>query len=163
MKLLKTTLLLAALLSSIIACSNPETTTPEITESATPEIIEPTIPEPAPIVETQEYRTTLEGFWALVQTAVANKDKEALKLLGKPRSGVTSLVSDDYAPLIAAVKATDFEESTRKENGKKMYEYMMYMNYPEEDLIDGEQPAITIFLWKKEDGNFEIFDIFEAG
>ena len=165
MKLLKITLLLAALLSSIIACNNPETTTTtdEITnqEPTTPEITEPVTPEPTPVVELQGDRTTLEGFWALVQTTVANKDKEMLKQLSKSKAGASVLIEDDYAPLVAEIKATDFEESTREENGKKLYEYMMSMNY--EDVEEENQPTTTIFIWKKEDGNFEIFNLFEAG
>ncbi|CAA6818458.1 MAG: Unknown protein [uncultured Aureispira sp.] len=166
MKSLKITLLLAALLSLIIACDSPETTTTEATTTQEPvqqETAEPTVEKPAPAVEKQDDRTTLEGFWAAVQIAVANKDTEALKLLGAHRSGAKWLAEDHYAPLVTAIKATDFEESTRQENGKQMYEYMMSMNYPEEELVNGEQPATTIFLWKKEDGNFEIFDLFEAG
>lgn len=162
MKSLKTTLLLAVLLSSIIACSSPETIT-TTDKTTTPEITEPATPEPAPVVEMQGDRTTLEGFWAIVQIAVANKDKEMLKQLSVSGAGATWLAEDHYAPLVAAIKATDFEESTREENGKKLYEYMMSMNYPEEDLIEGEQPATTIYIWKKKDGNFEIFNIFEAG
>lgn len=161
MKLLKTTLLLAALLSSMIACDNPETTTDDVT--TTQEITEPITPEPAPVVEIQGDRTTLEGFWKIVLVAVTNKDKETLTQLSAYRAGATWLAEDRYAPLVTAIKATDFEESTHEENGKKLYEYMMIMNYPEEDLIDGEQPTTTIFIWKKEDGNFEIFNIFEAG
>lgn len=160
MKLLKITLLLAALLSSIIACSSPETTT-ATDETTTPEITEPATPEPAPVVEAQENRTTLEGFWAIVQIAVANKDKEILKQLSKSGAGASLMVEDDYAPLIAEIKATDFKESSRQENGKKMYEYMMSMNY--EDTAEENQPTITIFLWKDEAGDFEIFDLFEAG
>ncbi|CAA6818438.1 MAG: Unknown protein [uncultured Aureispira sp.] len=164
MKLLKITLLLAALLSLIIACDSPETTTAEETTTQEPvqqETAEPAVEKPAPAVEQQNDRTTLEGFWALVQTAVANNDKEALKQLGKSGAGAASLVMDDYAPLVASIKATDFKESSRQENGQKMYEYMMTMNY--EDVPEDEQPTTTLFIWKNEAGNFEIFDLFEAG
>lgn len=162
MTALKTTFLLAALFCCAIACNNPATATVPVDDTTTkPERSEPATQETP--VEVQGDRTTLEGFWARVLVAVANKDKETLKLLGADRSGATSLTEDHYAPLVVKIKATDFKESSREENGQKLYEYMMIMNYPEEELVEGEQPATTIFLWKNEEGNFEIFDIFEAG
>ena len=129
MKLLKTTLLLAVLLSSIIACNNPETATDETTtqETTKQETTEPATPPP--VVKKQKQHTTFEEFWTAIQVAVANKDKETLKQFSRDKAGVTSLIEDHYAPLVAKIKVTDFKKSSRQENGKKMYEYMMSMNY----------------------------------
>jgi hypothetical protein len=158
MKLLKITLLLAALLSCIIACDSGTTTATTTTDT---DSTETTIQEPTPVVENSPTHTTFSDFWAAVQTAVANKDKDAIKQLSKAGAGASALVEEDYASLIAAIKVTDFKESSRQENGKKMYEYMMSMNY--EDVPEEDQPTTTIFIWKNEANNFEIFDLFEAG
>jgi hypothetical protein len=154
MKLLRTTFLFAALLSSIIACDSAEKNT-----TATVDSTETPLQEPA-LTEEQNDLKTLSGFWAALQIAVANKDKEAVKQLSKSGSGASSLVEEDYALLVAAIKVTDLKESNRQENGKTMYEYMMSMNY--EDVAEENQPSTTIFIWRNETGNFEIFDLFES-
>lgn len=149
-------------MSSLVACNNEPTTGDKmdapittITTLKTNEIVEETTSK-APID-----LTTIEGYWTTLKQAVATENKETLKQLTLPNVGTYALLEPDYQALIAKSELTDIKKSSRTEAGKSMYEFVMTMNY--EGVAEMDQPTTTIFIWKNEAGNFEIFDIFEAG
>ncbi len=156
MKVLKRNYFLLLLcMSSLISCNNDTAPLDKIDTPNTSEtvvVLEKKVPIDL---------TTIEGFWVILKEAIASKNKEKIKELTLPNVGASSLLEPDYQVLIANSDPTNIKKSRRMEAGKSMYEFVMTMNY--EGVAEMDQPTTTIFIWKNEAGNFEIFEIFEAG
>ena len=108
--------------------------------------------------ETKVDRTTLEGFWALFQEAVKAKNASAVEALYSEGAEEKRLFSEeDDIQKISASKVADVSDTGQIEEGEKVYQFMMmYQN--------GETESATILSIKKNmDGEFEIFNVLDAG
>lgn len=110
-------------------------------------------------------RTTLEGFWTALKQAVADKDEAAVLALYAPDASTHKLYTDaDYMKKIAESVAADVQESGEFHEGEIVYQFMMLFPPPPELEEAGlEASSTTIYIKKNAKGEFEIFNVLEAG
>ncbi len=114
---------------------------------------------PPAIAVPADNRTTLEGFWAIFQKAVVDRDIETLESLYSAEAVTYKFGDENYQEQIKNGTASNIEDSGEEKDGKKVYSFTMTIPLEGE----GEQSETTIYIIKNTEGNFEIFNVLEAG
>jgi len=140
-----------------VSCAEAKT---NIDSDKTP--IETTVSESeSPMVKD---RSTLEGFYNILKTAVVSRDLETLKTLFAEGTAKYNFDDPEEQSLMKATKFSDVTLSFDKNGGKELYELGLIFSVSQEMLDEGmEASQELIYMQKNDNGNFEIFVISFAG
>jgi len=154
-------------LSTLVACENNEPNTEVDTDTTTSETVENSTTEEVPEKENSTAdRSTIEEFWKLYKKAILEEDYEYLKTLYAEGTAVykfSNEIPEEY-DLIKNSASKNITVSTETYKDKEVMSY--YFEFPisdEEKEMGMEASAITVYMTKNENNEYEVFNVSLAG
>jgi len=109
-------------------------------------------------------RTTLEGFYNILKTAIITRDLETLETLFAPETSSYKFDDPEEQSLVKATQFSDVKLSASKNGEKELYELFLVFPISKEEIEEGlEASATSIYMQKNDKGEYEIFIISFAG
>lgn len=143
---------------AVLSCSS--TSTPPTVANDTVSDTTSSTPEVSSSEEITD-KSTLEGFWRSLKTAILNHDIAAIKTHYTAEARVYKFQAPYYQEKIAAMETSDWEKSQEIHGDTPVYELRLV--FPEEGLSELDYPATTIYIQQNSNNIFEIFSVIEAG
>lgn len=143
------------LLALLIACESAE---PSTTAPSQPPI---EVPQPTvKVVEPTADKSTLEGFWSLFQTAVAEQNTTALKALYASDATFYTFQDPEEMARIANSSVSEVGATGEQYQGSDVYAFFITFE-AEDPSMEGSETSI--YLRQNEAGDFEIFNVMQGG